>query len=488
MPSLSDLLPHDDPRVAILRDGDTAAAARCVLLWAQRAQRATGNLAANLAIELADDLGVPVIAVFALSPGFPRATLRAYHFMAEGIDTLPDAFAQRHIGWELRVGQPPHVVPAAAKDLAAALVVTDLNPLRIGRQWREAVGKALNVPLVQVDTDTVVPSSLFPKAEYAPRTIRPKIMARLDEFLHPIDDPRPKRPSKHHAGPRAMTEIAKPSFELNRDVGPSEQFAGGTDEARKRLKAFVARSATHYDDIRQRADLDQTSHLSPYLHYGQIAPTEVVLAVRDAVSGPVFDAFVNEIIVQRELAINYALRVPHYDAYQGLPDWGRDALERHAKDERPVTYTVKQLAASETHDALWNAAMRQMVMEGFLPNRLRLYWAKQIVLWSRTPQAAWHAIVELNDTYFLDGRDANSYANIAWVVGGRHDRPFPQERPITGNIRPMTIAAMKRSFRPEDYIARIDKAYGVPAAKPAPDDGAGKGSGKEAAQKQLDGM
>ena len=475
MPSLSELLLHDDPRVAVLRDGDTADGAHCVVLWVQRAQRATGNHAANLAVELADELGLPVIAVFALAPGFPRATLRAYRFMAEGIDTLPDAFARRHIGWELRVGQPPDAIPAAAKELSAALVVTDLNPLRIGRQWREAVSEALAVPLVQVDTDTVVPSSLFPTAEYAPRTIRPKILSRLDEFLDPIADPKPKHASKHRAGPKAMIEIAKPSFALNHDVGPSAIFTGGTDEARKRLKAFVDGPARHYDDIRERADLDATSHLSPYLHYGQIAPVEVVLAVKDAMPGKVFEAFVNEIVVQRELSINYALHMPHYDAYEGLPDWGKAALERHAGDERPITYTVRQLAASETHDPLWNAAMRQMVIEGFLPNRLRLYWAKQIVLWSRTPQAAWHAVVELNDTYFVDGRDANSYANIAWVVGGRHDRPFPQERQITGNIRPMTIASMKRSFKPEDYIARVDQLYGLPGARPGPGDGKGSG-------------
>ena len=469
MTQLHDLITHEDPRVAVLRDGETPDGARCVLLWVQRTQRATANHAANLAVELADALGLPVIAGFALAPGFPEATLRAYQFMAEGLAELPDAFAKRHIGWELAVGQPPDAVPELAGRLGAALIVTDLDPLRIGREWRQAVARAIDVPLVQVDSDTIVPSSLFPQAEYAPRTIRPKILKRLDEFLRPIPDPRPKQASDHRAGPDPLREIAKSSFDLNRDIGPSNILTGGSAEARRRLKAFLDKGLPEYDTVRDRSDLDETSHLSPYLHYGQIGPTEIVLAARQRISGEHYDSFIGELVVQRELGINYVLHVPDYDRYRGLPDWGREALERHAGDPRLVTYTVEQLAASETHDPLWNAAQRQMVVEGFLNNRMRLYWGKQIILWSPSPQTAWDAIVALNNTYFVCGRDASSYANIAWVVGGRHDRPFPGDRPITGNIRPMTIAAIKRSFRPRDYIDRIDRLYGVPAVKPLPD-------------------
>ncbi len=469
MPQLRDLITSDDPRVMVLRDGETAGDARCVLLWVQRTKRATANHAANLAVELADNLGLPVIAGFALAPGYPEATLRAYQFMAEGLAELPDGFAERHIGWELVVGQPPDVIPALARRLQAALIVTDLDPLRLGREWRSAIAEAIDIPLVQVDSDTVVPSSLFPQAEYAPRTMRPRLLKRIDEFLRPIPDPKPKQSSDHRVGPDPIHEIAKPSFDLNRNVGPSNILRGGSREAHRWLRRFLDKGLSQYDVVRDRSDLDETSHLSPYLHYGQIGPTEILLAARERISGEHYESFQNELLVQRELSINYALHVPDYDQYKGLPDWGQEALERHADDQRPVTYTVKQLAASETHDPLWNASQRQMVVEGYLNNRLRLYWGKQIVLWTPSPQAAWDAIVELNNTYFVCGRDASSYANIAWVVGGRHDRPFPGDRPITGNIRPMTIAAIKRSFKPQDYIDRIDRLYGVPQAKPLAD-------------------
>ncbi len=473
MPAIGDLLTHDDPRVAILRDGDTRPDGRCVLLWVQRTQRATANHAANLAVELADDLGLPVIAGFCLAPGFPSATLRAYTFMAEGLAELPDAFAKRHIGWELAIGQPADVIPAMAERLGAALIVTDLNPLRIGCEWRRDVGKAIDFPLVQVDSDTVVPSSLFPKAEYAPRTIRPKILKRMDEFLHPIPDPSPEVRSDHREGPDPLQAIGRDDFDLDRDVPPSPILHGGAKEAHRRLRAFVKDTLPNYDELRDRSDLDQTSHLSPYLHYGQIGPVEVVLAARDAVSSQHLQSLVDEVVVQRELGINYVLHVPDYDRYKGLPDWGKETLEAHADDERTVLYTPEQLARGETHDPLWNAAQRQLAVEGFMNNRMRLYWGKQIPLWRPSPKAAYDTLVWLNDRFFICGRDANSYANISWVIGGRHDRPFPADRHVTGTIRPMTDAAIKRSFRPQDYIAMVKERHGLPDIAPAPDDESG---------------
>jgi deoxyribodipyrimidine photo-lyase len=497
MPGIQDLITGDDPRVELLNDAEVSDRGECVLLWVQRAQRARGNHAADLAVELADDLGLPVIAGFALAPGYPSATLRAYTFMAEGLAELPDAFARRHIGWELAVGQPTDVIPKMARRLKAALVVTDLNPLRIGREWRRDIAGAIDVPLVQVDSDTVVPSSLFPQAEYAPRTIRPKILRQLDTYLKPIHDHSPKTHSDHRHGPDPLREIEKGSFDLDRSVEPSNIQRGGYKEAHKKVRSFVADTLPRYDELRDRSDLDQTSHLSPYLHFGQVGPAEVVLAARDAVeAGDVpkqhYEALLNELVVQRELSINYVLRVPDYDRYEGLPDWGRETLEEHADDERPVIYSVEQLARGETHDELWNAAMRQLRVEGFLNNRMRLYWGKQIPLWRPSPKAAYDTLVELNDRFFVCGRDANSYANISWVIGGRHDRPFPADRDVTGTIRPMTDAAIKRSFHPQDYIDRIEKLYGLPERKPLPgeDDDHGKrgkkGHAHGAKQAKLD--
>lgn len=453
MARLNDLLSDGDPRVDILREGEVRDEGP-VLLWVQRAQRATGNLAANLAVSIANALGREVVAVFCLLPAFPSATLRAYRFMGEGLNELPEAFAKRGIGWELRVGEPDEVIPDLARDLSAAIVVTDQNPLRIGREWRQAVADRLRVPLVAVDTDVVVPASLFPKEEWAARTIRPKINRLRGDFLVAVPNTHAKRKSRHRAGPGPLDAID--GLDLDRSVGPSPFLTGGPSEARKRLRHFVGGPLARYDTDRNRPEIDGSSRLSPYLHFGQIGPLEVALAVvqagEDGAPKSGVDAFLDELIVQRELSINFALRNPDYDTFAGIPDWAKKTLAEHEKDPRPVLFDRDTLAAAETGDPLWDAAQRQMVRDGYMPNRLRMYWAKQILLWSKNAEEAFAHTVWLNDRYFLCGRDAIGYSNISWAVGGRHDRPFPPNKPIIGLVRPMGMAAMKRTFDVKAYI------------------------------------
>ena len=462
MPVLSSLISCGDPRVALLRDGDIAERGP-VLLWVQRAQRATGNLAANLAISLANDLGRPVVAVFCLVPAFPGATHRAYHFMAEGLRELPDAFAKRSVGWELRVGEPHDVIPALARDLNAAVIVTDQNPLRVGLAWRSRVADALTIPLVAVDTDVVVPSSLFPKEEWAARTIRPKINRIRHDYLTPIPTTRAKERSAHRAGPDPLDTIA--ALDLDRSVGPSPTMTGGSSQAKARLRRFVDGPLARYDTDRNRPNVEGGSRMSAYLHFGQIGPIEIALAVLDAggdgVPDTAVDGYLDELITQRELAINFALRNPNYDRFDGIPDWGKKTLAEHAADPRPVIYDRETLDAAETDDPLWNASQRQMAREGYMPNRLRMYWAKQILRWSPSAEEAFETTVWLNDRYFLCGRDAAGYSNISWSVGGRHDRPFPPNKPILGLVRPMGMGAMRRTFVVAAYIDQQHEWNGV---------------------------
>lgn len=172
-----------DPRAQILNDGVPKADGACVFVWMQRTQRAHANPAINVAIEIAHAVNLPVIATFCLVPSFPAATLRPYCFMAEGLRELPDALATRKIGWVLDTGEPREVIPRLVRKYNAAAIVTDLNPRKIGREWRQHVAHELVIPMLTVDSDTVVPSSLFDQEEFAPRTLRPKIQRVLDEHL-----------------------------------------------------------------------------------------------------------------------------------------------------------------------------------------------------------------------------------------------------------------------------------------------------------------
>jgi len=451
---------HDNPRVDVLNDSELQSNGGCVLLWVQRAQRAHANQAVNIAVEIAKDLNRPVIAAFCLVPAFPSANLRHYHFMAEGLRELPEAFATRGIGWTLAVGEPLDVIPKLAHEHRAVAVVTDLNPLRIGREWRSQVAVKLDIPMLVVDSDTVVPSSLFVKSEYAPRTLRPKIHALLDQYLQPVSDIRPPVASDLRAGPDPMEAIS--SFDLDTGVGPAPDLRGGAKEARTRLRQFISTRLDAYDTQRNRADIDAGTVLSPYQHYGQIGPLEIALAVQKAEApAAAKESLLDELIVQRELSINFTLRNKDYDRFAGLPNWGRETLAKHAGDKREETYTLGQLERAATHDSLWNAAMMQMIHEGWLPNRLRMYWGKQILLWSANPELAYRHTVHLNDRYFIDGRDANSYANIGWCIGGLHDRPFGPERKITGLVRPTGIGAMKRSFDIGAYTEKTMTRWGT---------------------------
>jgi deoxyribodipyrimidine photo-lyase len=118
-------------------------------------------------------------------------------------------------------------------------------------------------------------------------------------------------------------------------------------------------------------------------------------------------------------------------------------------------YTPSQLEAAGTHDRYWNAAMREMVHTGFMHNYMRMYWGKKILEWCRTPEHAFRTALKLNNKYFLDGRDANSYANVAWCFG-QHDRGWG-EREVFGKVRYMNDRGLERKFDMDAYMREVDR-------------------------------
>jgi len=447
--------PERDPRVRVRRSGPLDPDGRCVVYWMHRAQRAADNPALDVAIEAGNTLKKPVVAFFGLHAFVERANLRHYRFLVEGLPELADALARRGVGFVLR-RSPDHALLPFLAAVKPALVVGDESPLRQAEGWRRTVARALRVPLWTVDADVVVPSALLLKEQYAARTIRPRIHARLREFLVEPPSPRAAIPWRL---PRGVAHL-RPSldvldgFPCDRSVSPVSGETGGRAEGLRRLRAFVRRRLDAYGEDRNHPEHDGTSRLSPYLHFGQLGPREVARAVLDAGgSHAATDAFVEQLIVRRELAVNYVAFNPRYDSLDACEPWALRTLRRHARDRRPVLYTADQLEAAETHDPLWNAAQRQMVESGWMHGYVRMYWAKKILEWTRRPDEAFDLAVVLNDRYLLDGRDPNGYANIAWAIGGKHDRPWP-ERPVTGTIRWMSFASTSRKFDAKAYIER----------------------------------
>jgi deoxyribodipyrimidine photo-lyase len=318
-----------------------------------------------------------------------------------------------------------------------------------------------------VDTDVIVPSKLIEKAQYGAYTIRPRLYRMLPEFLVPYENPHAqyawKRPKGFHAD--SLTEDMTKGWEhLDRSVPPVEAWHGGTHAALKRLKLFTGKMLEHYDETRNHPEMDGTSALSPYLHYGHIGPQTIALAVAEAAKGKpsmekAKESFFNELIAWRELAVNFVKYCPHYDAAECAEDWAKKSIAEHARDERERVYTLKQLEHAETYDELWNAAQIQMTRHGWMHNYLRMYWAKKILEWTPDAATAVQYCVYLNDKYELDGRDPGGYAGIAWAIVGKFDRPW-FDRPIFGKIRYMSGASTGKKFDSKKYVRQMGTLVG----------------------------
>jgi deoxyribodipyrimidine photo-lyase len=450
-----------DPRVRVRRPGPPDPDGTCVVYWMQRAQRAFDNPALDTAINLANVLGKPVAVFFGLNPFVGSANLRHYHFLAEGLADIEDGLRQRGVAFVLR-RFPDHRLPAFVDEVRPAIVIGDENPLKQMEGWRRTIADALRVPFWTVDADVVVPSRLLEKEQFAARTIRPRIHQRLPEFLKPGRDVRARVAWPDGTAPatRPATLDILDGLPIDRSLGPVSTMRGGTSEARRHLAAFVRGALRGYADARNHPELDGTSRLSPYLHFGHIGPREVALAVRDS-GGPAESvaALLEQLIVRRELAVNFVTFNPRYDELAGCEPWALRTLDAHRGDARNYRYSVAEFEAGATHDPLWNAAQQQMVQTGWMHGYVRMYWAKKILEWTATPEEAFDIAILLNDQYELDGRDPNGYTNIAWALGGKHDRPW-FERPVFGTIRWMSFDSTGRKFDSKAYIARWAPARG----------------------------
>lgn len=450
-PALSTLTA--DPRVTVRRGGSPAPDGACVVYWMQRAQRGVDNPALDVAIEAANVLDKPVVVFFAPVPYYPHANLRHYRFLAEGIPDVAEALARRNVGFVLR-RFPDHSLIKFCDEVKAALVVGDEDRLRETEAWRSKAAKRLRIPLWTVDADVIVPSRLLEKGQYSAYIIRPRLHAHLPKFLVPGRNPSARVSWKN---PKSLLSVSwnddiTQGWKIDRSVSSVSQWRGGTKEALRLLDDFARHKLRGYSVRRNKPEIDGTSRLSPYLHFGHIGPRTVALAVKNAdVPKADKEAFLDQLIVWRELSVNLVRCNSDYDNFECGEPWAHRTLAKHAKDPRPIIYTEKQLENAETHDPLWNAAQMQMVNTGWMHNYMRMYWGKKILEWTLSPAESFRIAVYLNDKYQLDGRDPNGYAGIAWSIVGKFDRPW-FERPIFGQIRYMSAASTGRKFDSRKYI------------------------------------
>ena len=447
-----------DTRIQFLNDLDLRQG-NFVLYWMQQSQRAEYNHALEYAVQQANQMGQGVLVVFGLMDDYPEANLRHYTFMLEGLQETQATLAKRGVKMVVQKGDPVDVALAAGQK--ASLIVCDRGYLRHQKQWRKKVAKDADCQVVQVESDVVVPLEVVSnKAEYAARTIRPKIHKHLSNYLVEFKPTPIKKTSlKLRVSGIDLNNIGTvlTKMQIDRQVPPvNHLFKGGTTQACKVFSDFLRHRFKNYVENRNQPQTDDVSHMSKYLHFGQISPLYLALKVQgtDKRLKAAREAFIEELIVRRELAMNFVYYTPDYDSYQCLPNWAQKTLSEHKKDKREHTYTRRQLENAQTHDDYWNAAMREMTFAGFMHNYMRMYWGKKILEWSPSPEQAFKTTLAINNKYFLDGRDANSYTGVAWVFGV-HDRAW-FERPIFGKIRYMAASGLERKCDIQAYVKKVD--------------------------------
>jgi deoxyribodipyrimidine photo-lyase len=451
----------DQPRVTVRRGGAPRRSTRAVVYWMQRAVRVIDNPALDVAVEAANILSLQVVIYFGVVPNYPNANLRHYHFLQQGLRDVAEDAAERGIGFVVR-RTPNSSLEAFLEEVHAALVVGDENPCREPERWRKLLARRLRIPYWTVDADVVVPSRVFNRSFVLLHHFRPRLKAELAKFLVPrrkIEVLHRWQPNQPLASLSLAKDITAGFSSLDRSVGPVDRFTGGSRAALKRLRAFIAHNLAAYDENRNHPETDGTSALSPYLHFGNISPLTIALAVRRAenagkISSETSERFLEQLIGWRELAVLFVRHEPNYDNWECAAPWARKTLLEHASDPRPYRYSLAQLERAETHDDLWNAAQRQMVVTGWTHNYLRMYWGKKILEWAPDPATAFDWAVILNDRYELDGRDPNGYAGIAWAIVGKFDRPW-FNRPVFGLVRPMTGSSISRKFDAGAYIRKF---------------------------------
>lgn len=424
-----------------------------VLYWMQASQRSDSNHALEYAIGLANRYELPIIVCFGLTGKYPGANERSYQFLLEGLIQVESELNERNLPLIIRQENPSMCAINLAED--CALMIVDRDYQRLQREWRSKVAKSVRCPVIQVESNVVVPvETASPKEEYSAGTFRPKIRKHLERFLKPLVKSDPAFSLKDEIpsiqlknGRRVLDEL-----EIDKSVKAVNWIKGGAREAKKSLSKFISEKLDQFGDLRNDPSENYLSSMSPYLHFGQISPLEIALQVLETESIGA-GLFLEELVVRRELSMNFVYYNKDYDSVRCLPNWAMTTLKEHSTDPREYIYSLTEFESAETHDPYWNAAQIEMMKTGKMHGYMRMYWGKKILEWSPSPELAYRTALLLNDKYELDGRDPNGYAGVAWCFG-KHDRAWG-ERPIYGKVRYMSSKGLERKFAIDKYVKRV---------------------------------
>jgi deoxyribodipyrimidine photo-lyase len=461
------------------------------LYWITAYRRLEWNFALQHAAGLARQSGKPLVILEILKRDYPYASRRFHQYLLEGMAEHQEALEGTPVHYfpfvERTVDEGAGLVPALGGQ--AVQVVSDDYPTFIPPILLAEATQGLGVPVEVVDSNGLLPIRATDRVFGTAYPFRRFLQKSLPEHFGalPLEDPlseglpseegiieegvlerwRPARPEELRDPESLVQELGLGS------VGPSGSYTGDSGSGRDRLDRFLNQGLDRYHEERNHPDLESTSGLSPYLHFGSISTHEIFSKVMARENwtparlsgktdgsregwwgaGPGAEAFLDQLVTWRELGFNVASKTKDYAAFDSIPEWARETLSEHEGDPRPHLYSRKEFENAQTHDSLWNAAQRQLVEEGVIHNYLRMLWGKMVLEWSPSPREAFETMIDLNDRYALDGRDPNSYTGILWCLG-RYDRGWP-ERPVFGKVRSMSSDRTRKKVRVSDYLKRF---------------------------------
>ncbi|SDF53448.1 cryptochrome/photolyase family protein [Klenkia brasiliensis] len=407
--------------------------------WFRRDLRLGDNPALLAAREAGD-----VLPLFVLDPaiweksGDPRK-----HFLAGCLAELHEATDGRLV---VRHGKPQDVVPALAREVGAETVHVAGDTGPYGRQRDAAVEKALgdDAELVRTGSPYAVAPGTITKDDGTPFKVFTPFSRRWRD--HGWHDPaaRPRKVSWARADGEDLPEAP--------DLGDTEVLEPGEAAAHRRWKAFLDDRIEGYDDERNRPDLDTTSRMSAHLHFGTVHPRTLLKDIADSgKSGTGVETYTTEL----------CWRDFYADVLWHRPETAR---EYYNPELQGMTYcTGKQAdedfdawAAGRTGFPVVDAAMRQLLAEGWMHNRMRMITASFLV---KDLHQEWTRGARYFMQHLVDGDLASNNHGWQWVAGtGTDAAPY---------FRVFNPVSQGQKFDPDgDYVRRyVPELRGIEGKK-----------------------
>jgi len=461
------LPPHLSER-CLFHKGPEVKNPKFVLHWMRGAIRLDECPTFDVARLISESLNLPLLVYQGIDERYPHASYRHHRFLMEGAADIAKRAEELGVEYFLHISRKGHRGPVL-RDLSiqSAIVITDLMDLNPWKKWTKSLIKYNTV--IEVDSTCVLPRTVFGKSLDRPfrfkNATKKKFRQRLNINWPEINSTILSIPSEWQPPFKSIDireELSKDGgreilslCDIDPTVVPVTDFEGGSFAAVSHWKKWCQNGLSSYHKTRNNAaNRYGVSGMSPYIHYGMIAPTKIA---RDAseIGGKGAEKFLDELLIFREHAHHHCHKLVDSQSWSNLPEWAKISW-----DERVFTSNEMSpylLEFGESGDTLWDSSQIGLLRHGVMHNNIRMTWGKAFANWIKDPEDAMKISLNFNNRYALDGRDPSSIAGIMWCFG-LFDRSFSPYDSVMGNVRKRTTEIHKNRIDLERYSNWTEKS------------------------------